>query len=84
MTSAWNSKGVLWQSWKCKIVGNGYEKFFTVGKVYGADLEYGVADNDSIDETDHNWELEPDGVTVRAACCDEDSAIVATFEIVEE
>lgn len=69
---------------KCKTVGNGYGKFFTVGKVYGADLEYGVADNDSIDETDHNWELEPDGVTVRAACCDEDSAIVATFEIVEE
>lgn len=71
---------------KCKTVGAGYETFFTVGKVYGADLEYGVADNDAIvfDETGYNWELEPDGVTVRAACCDEDSAIVATFEIVEE
>ncbi|ARB11647.1 hypothetical protein CB7_194 [Pectobacterium phage vB_PatM_CB7] len=69
---------------ECKTVGNGYEKFFTVGKVYGAYLGYGVADNDSIDETDHHWELEPEGVTVRAAYCDEDSAIVATFEIVEE
>lgn len=68
---------------KCKTVGVGYETFFTVGKVYGADLEFGVADNDSIDATDHNWELEPDSVTVRTHCCDEDSAVVATFEIVE-
>lgn len=69
---------------KCKTVGTGYETFFTVGKVYGADLEFGVADNNSIGEGDHNWELEPDSVTVRARCCDEDSDIVATFEIVED
>lgn len=69
---------------KCKTVGTGYERFFTVGKVYGVALEcVAVADNDSIDETDHSWELEPDGVTVRSACCDEYSDIVATFEIVE-
>lgn len=69
---------------RCKTVGAGYEKFFTVDKVYGADLEFGVADNESFDDTDHNWELEPDSVTVRSLCCDEDSDIVATFEIVED
>lgn len=68
---------------KCLTVGKKYGEWFTVGAVYGADLEYGVADNHSFDETDHNWELEPDGVTVRSACCDEDSDIVATFSIVE-
>jgi len=68
---------------KCKTVRAGYEKFFTLGKVYGADLKYGVTDNDALDETCLNWGLEPDSVTVRAICCDEDSAIVATFEIVE-
>lgn len=68
---------------KCKSVGNEYGKFFTIGKVYGADLEDGVADNDSTHEADYNWQLEPGGVTVRATCCEEDSAIVATFEIVE-
>lgn len=69
---------------KCLTVGKRYGEFFTEGKVYGADLEYGVADNHSFDDTDHNWELEPDGITVRETCCDEDSAIVATFEVVEE
>lgn len=69
---------------KCKTVGAGYESFFTVDKIYGADLGFGVADNNSFDDTDHNWELEVDSVTVRSHCCDEDSAIVATFEIVEE
>lgn len=69
---------------KCLTVGKKYGEWFTVGNVYGADLEYGVADNHSFDETDHNWELEPDGVTVRSACCDEDSDIVATFSIVED
>lgn len=69
---------------KCKTVGAGYEGFFTVDKTYPADSDFCVTDNTSEGADDFTWDLEPDGITVRAACCDEDSAIVATFEIVEE
>lgn len=69
---------------KCKTVGAGYEDFFTVGKNYPADSDFCVCDNDSLGDDWFHWDLESDGVTVRSHHCDEDSALVATFEIVEE
>lgn len=68
---------------KCLTVGKAYETFFTVGKVYPADSDACVTDNESSHDEDFTWELEVDGVTVMSECCNEDSDLVATFEIVE-
>lgn len=69
---------------KCLTVGKGYEDFFTVGKEYFSDADFCVTDNDSVGEDWYHWDLEVDGVTVRSACGDDSSAVVATFKIVEE
>lgn len=69
---------------KCLTVGKGFDKFYTAGKVYISDADFCVCDDDSEHEDDFRWDLEVDGVTVRTHCCNDGSAIVATFEVVEE
>lgn len=69
---------------KCIAVGKGFEEFFSEGKVYFSDIEWGVTDNDSFDDTDYSWQVEDDGETVMSAYGDETSQLVAKFNRVEE
>lgn len=69
---------------KCIEVNPGFARFFTEGKVYRSD-EISVED-DSVEPTEDRfeWDLESEFLEVRSICFDQESDLVAKFEIVEE